>query len=139
MFVNRLPRFEPLSEEALATIDRGVERLAAAVGVQFDHAEALSLFREAGQTVEGDTVRFDPGFLRAQAALAPSQFSLRARNPERSLEIGGDSMIFGAVQGPPFVRRGPVRRDGTLADLEDLLPPPPPNGGDGTPRRRQPR
>jgi trimethylamine---corrinoid protein Co-methyltransferase len=121
MFVNRLPRFEPLSEEALATIDRGVERLAAEVGVQFDHAEALALFREAGQTVEGDTVRFDPGFLRAQAALAPSTFSLRARNPERSLEIGGDSMIFGAVQGPPFVRRGLERRDGTLEDLEDLL------------------
>ena len=121
MFVNRLPRFEPLSEEALATIDRGVDRLAAEVGVQFDHAEALALFREAGQTVEGDTVRFEPGFLRAQAALAPSAFSLRARNPERSLEIGGDNMIFGAVQGPPFVRRGLERRDGTLDDLEDLL------------------
>jgi trimethylamine--corrinoid protein Co-methyltransferase len=121
MLVNRLPRFEPLSEEALATIDRGVDRLAAEVGVQFDHPEALALFAAAGQTVEGDTVRFDPGFLRAQAALAPSAFSLRARNPRRSLEIGGDAMIFGAVQGPPFVRRGEERRDGTLADLEDLL------------------
>jgi trimethylamine---corrinoid protein Co-methyltransferase len=121
MFVNRLPRFEPLSEEALATIDRGVDRLAAEVGVQFDHPEALSLFREAGQSVEGDTVRFDPGFLRAQAALAPSAFRLRSRNPERSLDVGGDSMLFGAVQGPPFVRHGDSRRDGTLDDLEDLL------------------
>jgi len=121
VFVNRLPRFEPLSEEALATIDRGVDRLAAEVGVQFDHPEALALFAEAGQTVDADTVRFDPGFLRAHAALAPSTFSLRARNAERSLDIGGDAMVFGAVQGPPFVRRGPERRDGTLDDLEDLL------------------
>ncbi|HET6171355.1 MAG TPA: trimethylamine methyltransferase family protein [Gaiellales bacterium] len=119
--MNRLPRFEPLSEEALETIDRGVERLAAEVGVQFDHPEALALFRDVGQTVEGDTVRFDPGFLRAQAALAPPAFTLRARNPERSLEIGGDAMIFGPVQGPPFVRRGTERRDGTFEDVEDLL------------------
>src|SRR5436305_11703164 len=121
MFVNRLPRFEPLSEEALAIIHRGADRLAAEVGVQFDHPEALALFRAAGQTVDGDTVRFDPGFLRAQAALAPRTFPLRARNPLRSLEIGGDAMIFGPVQGPPFVRRGLERRDGTLADFEDLL------------------
>jgi trimethylamine--corrinoid protein Co-methyltransferase len=121
MFLNRLPRFEPLSEEALAIIDGGVDRLAAEVGVQFDHPEALALFSAAGQTVDGDTVRFDPGFLRAQAALAPAAFSLRARNPQRSLDIGGDAMIFGPVQGPPFVRRGLERRDGTLEDLEDLL------------------
>src|SRR6195952_3730668 len=121
MFVNRLPRFEPLSEEAAAIIDGGWHRLASTVGVQFDHPEAHALFRAAGQTVDGDTVRFDPGFLRAQAALAPAEFSLRARNPARSLAIGGDSMVFGAVQGPPFVRRGEERRDGTLDDLHDLL------------------
>src|SRR5438309_2852033 len=102
MFVNRLPRFEPLGEEALTTIDAGVDRLAAEVGVQFDHPRALELFRAAGQTVDDATVRFDPGFLRAQAALAPSQFRLRARNPGRSLEIGGDAMVFCAAQGPPF-------------------------------------
>src|ERR1700712_924031 len=71
MFTNRMPRFEPLSEEALATIDAGVDRLAAEVGVQFDHPDALELFRAAGQTVVDQTGHFDPGFLRAQAALAP--------------------------------------------------------------------
>ena len=121
MFVNRLPRFEPLSEEALATIERGVDRLAAEVGVQFDHPHALELFREAGQSVEGQLVRFDPGFLRAQAALAPESFAMRARNVERDLVIGGDHMIFGPAQGPPFVRLGDERRDGTMADLESLL------------------
>ncbi|MDP9286092.1 MAG: trimethylamine methyltransferase family protein [Actinomycetota bacterium] len=121
MFVNRMPRYEPLSEEALATIDAGVERLATEIGVQFDHPRALELFREAGQTVEDTTVRFDPGFLRAQAALAPSQFRMRARNPARDLTIGGDNMIFGPAGGPPFVRIDGVRRDGTMADLEALL------------------
>ncbi len=121
MFVNRMPRFEPLSEEALATIDAGAERLATEIGVQFDHPHALDLFRDAGQTVDGSTVRFDPGFLRAQAALAPAEFRMRARNPERDLVIGGDHMVFGPAQGPPFVRLDDARRDGTMADLESLL------------------
>src|SRR5207253_2189134 len=93
----------------------------AEVGVQFDHPTALELFREAGQTVTDDVVRFDPGFLRTQAALAPSQFTLRARNPRRDLVVGGEHMVFCAAQGPPFVRIGDERRDGTIADLEQLL------------------
>src|SRR5664279_251839 len=121
MFSNRMPRFEPLSEDALATIDRGVDRLAAEVGVRFDHPEALEHFRAAGQTVVDQTVHFDPGFLRAQAARAPSEFALRARVDARSLAVGGDTMLFGAVNGPPFVLRDGVRRDGTMADGEDLL------------------
>jgi trimethylamine---corrinoid protein Co-methyltransferase len=121
VFRNRLPRFEPLSEEALATIDAGVERLGAEVGVEFDHPHALELFREAGQSVDGSRVRFDRGFLRAQAALAPTEFRMRARNPARDLTVGGDHMVFGPAQGPPFVRIDGERRDGTLADLEALL------------------
>jgi len=121
VFVNRMPRFEPLSEEALATIDAGAERLACEIGVQFDHPRALELFRAAGQTVEDSSVRFDRRFLRAQAALAPREFRMRARNPERDLVIGGEHMVFGPAQGPPFVRVDGVRRDGTLADLEALL------------------
>ncbi len=121
MILNPGPRFEPLSEDALATLDEGVGRLASEVGVQFDHPRALDLFRDADQTVDGDTVHFDPGFLRAQAALAPRQFSMRARDPARDLEIGGDHMIFCPVQGPPFVRIDGERRDGTMADLEQLM------------------
>ena len=121
MFRNLMPRFEPLSEEALAVIDAGVDRLAAEVGVQFDHPRALELFREAGQSVDESCVRFDPGFLRATAALAPAEFRMHARNEARDLVIGGDHMIFAPAQGPPFVRIGSERRDGTLADVESLL------------------
>ena len=121
MFVNEMPRFEVLSAEALATLEGGWERLATEVGLRFDHPRALDLFRAAGQTVEEDLVRFDPGFLRAQAAKAPAQFQLKARNPERDLTIGGSTMVFGPANGPPFVRVDGERREGTMADLERLL------------------
>jgi trimethylamine--corrinoid protein Co-methyltransferase len=121
MFANRMPRFEVLSAEALETLENGGDRLGTEVGVRFDHPRALDLFRQAGQVVDGEVVRFEPGFLRAQAAKAPSEFVLRARNRERDLRIGGNSMIFGPANGPPFVRVDGVRRDGTMADLERLL------------------
>lgn len=121
MFVNRMPRFEVLNPEDLARIEAGWERLATTVGVRFDHPRALDVFRRAGQHVEEGVVRFEPGFLRDQAAKAPRQFVLRARNRERDLTIGGDNMIFAATNGPPFVRVDGQRREGTMADVELLL------------------
>jgi trimethylamine--corrinoid protein Co-methyltransferase len=122
MFLNRMPRYEVLSDDAMGTLERGWERLAREVGVRFDHPRALELFREAGQTVDDEgIVRFDPGFLRAQVAAAPTQFTLRARSPVRDLDIGGDAMVFAAVNGPPFVRIGGERREGTMDDAERLL------------------
>jgi trimethylamine---corrinoid protein Co-methyltransferase len=112
-----MARYEVLSEDAMATIERGWRRLLQDIGIAFHHPEALRLFREAGQIVEGDVVRLDPDFVLELVAGAPSTFALRARNPERSFPVGGDVMNFIPVQGPPFVREGDVRREGTLGDF----------------------
>jgi trimethylamine--corrinoid protein Co-methyltransferase len=121
VFVNRMPRYEVLSPEALDTIERGWRRLVSEIGVQFDHERALDLFAAAGQVVDGDRVRFDPDWVLEQVARAPSEFEMRARNPAHDLRIGGEHMIFAPTQGPPFVRVGNERREGTLADLERLI------------------
>ena len=116
MFTNRMPRYEILSGEAMAQLDAGWRRLVTEIGVEFMSDRALALFREAGQRVEENTVFLDPEFMLEQVAKAPAEFDIQARNPERSIHIGGDSMAFGAVYGPPFVREGEVRRDGTMED-----------------------
>ena len=120
MFVNRMPRYEILSTDAIATLDGAWRRLMTEVGVEFMSDEALALFAAAGQKVEGNTVFLDPEFVLAQVALAPKEFDVRARNPRNTVHIGGDHMAFGAVYGPPFVRAGEVRRDGTMADFENF-------------------
>jgi trimethylamine--corrinoid protein Co-methyltransferase len=120
-FRNGLPRYEILSEQALAVIDAGWRRLISELGVQFDHPRALELLAAAGQNVTGDVVRLDPDFVLEQAARAPAEFTVRARNPERSVAVGGDHMCFTSVQGPPFVREGSERRDATFADLEQFI------------------
>jgi len=120
MFVNNMPRYEILSEDAMATIDKGWRRLVSEIGVEFLKPEALELFRQAGQKVEGDNVFFDPDFILEQVAKAPREFDLQARNPENSVHIGGNHMVFSSVYGPPFVQRAGKRSDATLADYRNF-------------------
>jgi trimethylamine--corrinoid protein Co-methyltransferase len=120
MFRNRMPRYEVLSEDAMATLEKGWRRLMTEIGVEFMDDRALELFRQAGQKVEGNAVFLDPDFVLEQVAKAPGEFDLQARNPANSVHIGGDAMAFGAVYGPPFVREGDVRRDGTMEDFRNF-------------------
>ena len=60
--------------------------------------------------------------IRALCATAPSEFTQIARNPDRSVCIGGGSQVFAAVYGPPFVRdleNG--RRYGTMENFTELV------------------
>ncbi len=120
MFRNAMPRYEILSEDAMNTLDGGWRRLVSEIGVEFGNARALELFRQAGQKVEDDCVTFDPDFLLEQVAKAPRSFDVQARNPANTVHIGDDSMAFGAVYGPPFVREGDVRRDATMEDFNNF-------------------
>ncbi|MFL6133345.1 MAG: trimethylamine methyltransferase family protein [Nocardioidaceae bacterium] len=120
MFRNQMPRYEILSSEALETLDKGWRRLMTEIGVEFMDDRALDLFRQAGQRVEDRAVFLDPDFVLEQVAKAPAEFDLQARNPDNSVHIGGDSMAFSAVYGPPFVREGDVRRDGTMEDFRNF-------------------
>ena len=99
MFRNRMPRYEVLSEDAMATLDKGWRRLMTEIGVEFMDDRALDLFRAAGQKVDDRKVLLDPDFVLEQVAKAPGEFDLQARNPANSVHIGGDSMAFGAVYG----------------------------------------
>ena len=120
MFRNAMPRYEILSPDAVAVLDKGWRRIVSEIGVQFAKPEAVELFRQAGQRTDGEVVYLDPDFVLAQVALAPREFDVQARNPANSVHIGGEDMVFGAVYGSPFVREGDVRRDATLDDFRRL-------------------
>jgi trimethylamine--corrinoid protein Co-methyltransferase len=120
MFVNRMPRYEVLSEDAMATLDRGWRRIVSEIGVEFILPEAVEIFAKAGQKTQDATVWLDPDFVMEQVAKAPREFELQARNRTRNLNVGGDTMAFGSVYGPPFVREGDVRREATMADFQNF-------------------
>ena len=120
VFVNRMPRYEILSPDAIAVLDKGWRRIVSEVGVQFAKPEAVALFAKAGQRVDGEVVYLDPEFVLEQVAKVPREFDLQARNPANTVHIGGDHMVFSPVYGSPFVRQGSVRRDATLEDFHNL-------------------
>ncbi len=114
----RLPVYEVLNEEGLELIHAASLQLLEEVGIDFRDAEALAIWRQAGAEVEGERVRIPGELLLALVGKAPRHFTLHARNPERSVEIGGQHTVFAPNYGSPFVRMADdTRRYGTLADL----------------------
>src|SRR4028118_2334037 len=108
MFVNKMPRYEILSADAIGKLDAGWRRIVTEIGVEFMSDRALELLRAAGQKVEDNKVFLDPEFVLAQAAKAPREFDIAARNPAQSVHIGGDAAAFGGRPGPPRARPSPL-------------------------------
>lgn len=121
MFNNKMPRYEILSQDAMAVLDKGWRRLVSEMGVEFMSDRALDLFRAAGQKVEGNNVKFDPEWILEQVAKAPSEFDVQARNPANNVHIGGSSMVFAGNYGSPFVRDLDVRRNASMEDYRNLV------------------
>ncbi|MEM9060283.1 MAG: trimethylamine methyltransferase family protein [Pseudomonadota bacterium] len=119
----RIPNFEVLDDEAIEIIEANAETVLEEIGVNFvENPAALQRWRDAGADVQGERVHIPRGLARQLCATAPSAYTQHARNPERSVEIGGKSLVFAPVYGPPFVRdiEG-GRRYATMADFEKFV------------------
>ena len=120
-FVERkIPVFEPYSDAQMATIESNADYILEKIGVEFHDADwALDLYRQAGATIEGSRARFEPGFLTELIReRAPTTFTQHARNPARSVPIGGPHSVFAPAYGPPFVRC--LEKGRRYAELEDF-------------------
>ncbi len=121
--LRKIATFDVLSEEGLCLIEENADRILRDIGMEFHNdSEIIDLFREAGADVNGERVRFEPGMCRQIIqASAPRQYTQHARNPENSVEIGGDNTVLSPVYGPPFVHDlDQGRRYATLEDFENL-------------------
>ena len=119
----QLPLVEVLGPEGLDLIERNAERLLEEVGIECrDYPRALELFKAAGADVKGVRVRFPRGLARSLCNTVPSIYTQYARNPERSVVIGGNNTVFAPNYGSPFVHdldRG--RRYGTIEDFRNFV------------------
>jgi trimethylamine--corrinoid protein Co-methyltransferase len=119
----KIPNLEILNEEALEIIEANAETILEEIGVNFvENPEALARWRAAGADVQGDRVRIPRGLARQLCATAPSTYVQHARNPERNVSVGGRSLVFAPVYGPPFVRdESGERRYATIADFQKFV------------------
>ncbi|MEX2275052.1 MAG: trimethylamine methyltransferase family protein [Actinomycetota bacterium] len=111
-----------LSEDNLDAIHEHAMQILEEIGMDVIHEPARDLLAKEGQKIDGERVRFDRGWIAERVAQAPSSFTLRARNPERSVVIGGGTPVLTNVGGPPFcsdLDNG--RRSGTIEDHVRLV------------------
>ena len=121
---NRDAPVEPLTEEGVLAIHNAAMQILEEIGIDFLHDEAVSELRKARCEVDdnGRTVRMDRTLVMEKIALAPNQFTMVPRNPDRQVTVGGNTMSFVNVSSPPNVMdldRG--RRPGTQGAYQDLI------------------
>ena len=119
-----LKPLEVLDEEGLRLIEENADTILQEVGLEFPgDPETLRMFRDAGADISGERVRFPRGMCRQIVqASAPREFVQHARNPERSVRIGGANTVFAPAYGSPFVRDlDGGRRYGTIEDFRNFV------------------
>ena len=102
----RIPCYEVLDSEGLELLEHNADTILEQIGIDFrDDPETLQILRNAGAEVDGERVRFPRGMCRSLIRRsAPREFTQHARNPARSVVIGGERTVFAPAYGSPFIR-----------------------------------
>jgi len=119
---NVLPPIEPLSVDEIESIHRTSLQVLAELGMKVTDVEARKIYREGGARVDDseEMVYLDPEMVEEIIKTVPPEYVQKARNPDKSVTLGGNHITFSGVGGPAFVSdldRG--RRPGTYAELCD--------------------
>jgi len=119
--VREIPAYNLVPDEAVELIHRESVKILEEVGCEFRDVEALAMWKAAGADVQGTRVHIDRAMLMELVAQVPPEFTLHARNPERTVKVGGKNTIFVPMYGAPYVRdlEG-KRRYGSLEDLHNF-------------------
>jgi trimethylamine--corrinoid protein Co-methyltransferase len=115
---------ELISADQVETIHNASLRVLKEVGIQVNDAPSIELLAGIGADVDrsNQRVRFDPALVELMITGLPSEFRINARNPEKSISVGGNSLAFTTTGGPSFISdldKG--RRPGTKQDMENFV------------------
>jgi trimethylamine--corrinoid protein Co-methyltransferase len=121
----QMPPYEPLDEDRLIQVERHADLLLQEIGMEIrGDADALRLWRDAGATIRDECRVHVPAGLARQLVTdrAPQEFVQHARNPARSVRIGGTSTVLAPAYGSPFVSDAEKgRRYGTIEDFQNFV------------------
>ena len=119
--LGRAPR-ELVSADQIEAIHQAALRILRDLGMKVLDPDTRTRFEQAGATVDGEMVRFDPEMVEPICSTAPSVFTLHARNPAHDLVMGDDMMSFAAVNSAPNVADlDGGRRTGNRHDFRNLI------------------
>jgi trimethylamine--corrinoid protein Co-methyltransferase len=119
-----IPLTEPMSEEQVLKINDASMAILEDVGVDFRDPIALKQWEAAGADVQGQRVKIDRGLIMELISTIPETIKMHARDPGKTVNIGGNQSMFVPMTGAPFVvdmenkRRWPTLED--LANFHKL-------------------
>ena len=106
-------------QKTLDTIHKYSLELLRSTGIKFPSEKALGIFKKHGFRTDGEMVFFEEKDIRKAMEAVPSAFSIKARNPEKSIRIGGDNYVMAPGYGPPFIiEPSGEKRNATMADVQ---------------------
>lgn len=100
--IRRIPAYDYFTAEGPERIHQASMTIPEEIGVEFRDSVALDAWRKARAKLAGERVHIDRGLLMELLAKAPGEFIRHARNPERSVTVGGRNIIFVPTYGSPF-------------------------------------
>lgn len=87
------------------------------VGIKFHSEDAVQVLKNNGIEVKGDIAHFTEDQIMHWVKMAPSSFTIHARNPKYNAEVGGDTTHPCPAYGCAFIaERDGRQRAGTLED-----------------------
>ena len=91
-------------------------------GLNIMNQEACRLLLDSGASQDAaGRIHFSPDLIQRALQQAPSSFTLHARNPQRSVQVGAGQMLLCPGYGSPFVAvSARERRPATMADFDRL-------------------
>jgi trimethylamine---corrinoid protein Co-methyltransferase len=111
---------EFLARDEVERIVDGALEVLADTGMIVAHPTALALLREAGCAVDeaAQRVRFPRDVVQWAIDQCPATFQQQARNPDLTLNWGGETIYFGAFPG--FTSLDLASRERRVSSVEDL-------------------
>ncbi len=122
-FIRRkLMPYDLITPDGLDLIEAKADQILAEIGIDINEEQDREEFRSAGASIDGTRVRFEPGHVRQLVKTAPREFTQHARNPDKSVVIGGHNVVMAPAYGSPFVRDlAGGRRYASLEDFRNFI------------------
>jgi trimethylamine--corrinoid protein Co-methyltransferase len=114
-------KVQPLSNEALNRLHDASMEILKEVGVAFHDLEAVGIFRRHGVKVDGKAVFLNEEQVTKALDTAPSHFTVTARNPKKTVRIGGKDSVLVPAYGAPFMASlNGEQRKATMGDYDNF-------------------
>ena len=104
-FTRKFPALKFMTVEEEEAIHRGALFVMQKTGMRIEHEGAMKMMADHGceADFEEQRVRIPPWLVEESLRKVPSNFRLRARDPEKDLMVGGDSVYFMQGMGMRYV------------------------------------